>query len=170
MVQSSAGRIGSAFARMALLFMFGTVLLAFAPERMDNLKAELVARPMRSFAMGILGVLGAVAAALVLCVTIVGVPFAVLGVLAAVLALATSVCAVLETVGRALLRHKSQNPYVHLAVGCFLFLAVTAIPVVGPIVAAVIGLLATGILVSTRLAGILQKKNGGAAPYRTSPL
>jgi hypothetical protein len=144
-------------------------LLALAPERMDNLKAELVARPMRSFAMGVLGVIGAAATFLVLCVTVIGIPFALLGALAAALALATSLCAVLETVGRGLVRHKSQNPYLHLAVGCFLFLAFSAIPVVGPIVTVATCLFATGILVSTRLAGLVQKKNGGAQPYRAAP-
>ncbi len=169
MVESKAAEVGSAFARMALLFVFGTVLLALAPDRMDNLKAELVARPMRSFAMGVVGLFGVAAAFVLLCVTVVGIPFAVIGALAGALAFAASLCAVLETAGRALVRHKSQNPYVHLAVGCFLFLGLSAIPVLGKIVVISTFLLATGILVTTRLAGLVQKKNGGAAPYRTAP-
>lgn len=166
---STAADVGSALARMALLFVFGTILLALAPDRMDNLKAELVARPMKSFAMGVLGVLGACSTFLVLCVTVIGIPFALLGAVAAGLALAASLCAVLETVGRALVRHKSQNPYVHLALGCFLFLALSAIPYVGPVVTVATLLFATGILVTTRLAGLIQKKNGGAQPYRAAP-
>lgn len=168
LAQSKAAEVGGAFARMALLFVLGTVLLALMPERMDNLKAELVSRPMRSLALGVVGLLGAGATFLVLCVTVVGIPFALLGAVVGAIAIAASVCAVLETVGRALLRHKSQNPYVHLAVGCFLFLAASAIPGIGKAVAVVTILAATGILVSTRLAGFIQKKSG-SHPYRTAP-
>jgi hypothetical protein len=156
---------------MAMLFVLGTMLLALQPDRMDGLKAELVARPMRSFAMGVLGVLGAAATMLILVVTVVGIPFAIVGALAGALALCAGVCAVLETIGRALVRHKSQNPYVHLAIGCALFLGATAIPVLGPVVAVVVCLLATGVLVSTRLAGLIQPKNTrNGGPYRAAAI
>ncbi len=163
-----AGEVGSAFARMALLFVLGTMLLALAPERMEGLKTELVARPMRSFAMGILGVLGGMAAFLLLCITVIGIPFALLGMLAVFLMVVGSMCAVLETVGRALTRHKTQNPYVHLAVGCGLLLGVSAIPVLGGLVVSVVVLLAAGVLVSTRGAGYLAKGASNGSPYRTA--
>ncbi len=134
------------------------------------LKAELVSRPMRSFAMGVIGVIGAAGLFLLLCITVVGIPFAVLGALAAALALAASGCAVLETVGRALIRHRSQNPYVHLGLGCALFLGVSAIPYIGVVVGIVVTLLATGILVSTRGAGLLAKLSRGPQPYRSAPI
>ena len=124
---------------------------------------------MRSFAMGVLGAMGAVAAFFLLIITVVGIPFALLGVLAAGLALAASGCAVLETVGRALVRHRSQNPYVHLGLGCALFLGVSAIPYLGVLVGIVVALLATGILVSTRGAGLLAKMGRGSQPYRAVP-
>ena len=165
--QGTAAKVGGAFARMALLFVLGTVLLALTPERMDVLKAELVARPMRSFAMGVVGVLGAAAAFLVLCVTVIGAPFAVLGALLLILAVFASMCAVLETVGRALTRHRTQNPYIHLLVGCGLFLGASAIPVLGGIVVAAVVLVSVGLLVSTRGAGLVQPKLRGT-PYRTA--
>ena len=165
--RGTAAEVGSAFARMALLFVLGTVLLALAPERMDTLKSELVARPMRTFAMGVLGLLGGGVAFLVLCVTVIGIPFAFLGAIAVTFAVFASMCAVLETVGRALTRHKTQNPYVHLAAGCALFFAVGALPVIGPIVTFVVALLATGLVVSTRAAGLVNRPLPGS-PYRTA--
>jgi hypothetical protein len=170
MIASKAAEVGATFARMALLFVFGTVLLALQPERLDALKTELVARPMRSFAMGVIGAIGAAGLFVLLCITVVGIPFAILGGLGAALALAASGCAVLETVGRALVRHRSQNPYVHLGLGCALFLGVSAIPYIGVAVGLVVGLLATGILVSTRGAGLLSKIARGSQPYRTAPI
>jgi hypothetical protein len=130
-------------------------------------QGELVARPMRSFAMGVLGMIVGSVAFVVLCVTVIGVPFALIGAVAAMLAVLGGMCAVLETVGRALTRHRTQNPYVHLLLGCGLFLAVSAIPVLGPIVAAVVVLLATGLVVSTRVAGLVQRRPAGT-PYRTA--
>ncbi len=168
LVESKAAEVGSSFARMALLFVFGTVLLALQTERMDDLKAELVARPMRSFAMGVLGAIGSAAMFLVLCVTVIGIPFALLGALGLFLALAASVCAVLETIGRALVRHRSQNPYLHLGLGCGLFLGATALPWIGPIIGTIVVLLALGVLVSTRGAGLLHKTLRGAQPYRSA--
>lgn len=165
--RGTAAKVGGAFARMALLFVLGTVLLALVPERMDLLKEELVARPMRSFAMGVLGLIVGAVAFVALCVTVIGVPFALIGAVAAMLAVLGGMCAVLETLGRALTRHRTQNPYVHLLLGCGLFLAVSAIPVLGPIVAAVVVLLATGLVVSTRVAGLVQRRPAGT-PYRTA--
>ncbi|MBK8255088.1 MAG: polymer-forming cytoskeletal protein [Polyangiaceae bacterium] len=169
-VRDTAAEVGGAFARAALLFVLGTVLLALAPQRMDALKAELVAHPMRSFAKGIVGFLAACALFLVLCVTVVGIPFALIGATVAVVAVFGSMCAVLETAGRALVKHKSDNPYVHLAVGTLLFLGATALPVIGPLVGFTVAFLAVGVLVSTRAAGLIQKKNGGAQPYRSAPV
>lgn len=169
-VRDTAAEVGGAFARAALLFVLGTVLLALAPQRMDALKTELVAHPMRSFAKGVVGFLAACALFLVLCVTVVGIPFALIGATVAVVTVFGAMCAVLETAGRALVKHKSDNPYVHLAVGTLLFFGATALPVIGPLVGFTVAFLAVGVLVSTRAAGLIQKKNGGAQPYRSAPV
>ena len=76
-------------------------------------------------------------------------------------------CAVLSVVGEALLRHKTENPYVHLAVGCAIFVVLAAIPVVGGFVIVATVLAGMGILVATCGAGFLRRKNGGT-PYRTA--
>lgn len=168
-IESKLASVGSAFARVAMMFVLGTILLALAPERMDALKAELVAKPMRSFAMGILGILGSIATFFILCVTIIGIPFAFIGAVLALFGLAASMCAVLETAGRALTRHKSQNPYVHLGVGCLLFFAALSIPYLWSIVLITVVCMAAGMLVSTRGAGLVQRRSGASSPYRAVP-
>ncbi|XXT18086.1 polymer-forming cytoskeletal protein [Sorangium sp. So ce429] len=167
-----ARRAGNAVTRAALLFAFGAVMLALWPRRMETLKVEIAARPMRSFALGVVGVLGALAVAVALCVTLIGVPFAVIGLLLAVVAVVAGGCAVLETAGAGLFGHRTKNPHVHLAIGCLGLLLVSGIPYVGPALCAAVALIGAGALVATRLAGLIRPRPRGDAasgPYRTSP-
>ncbi|WP_437966450.1 polymer-forming cytoskeletal protein [Sorangium sp. So ce260] len=163
---------GNAVTRAALLFAFGAVMLALWPRRMEALKVEIAARPMRSFALGVVGVLGALAIAAALCVTLIGIPFAVIGLLLAVIAVVAGGCAVLETAGAGLFGHRTKNPYAHLALGCLGLLIVSGIPYIGGALCAAVALVGAGALVATRLAGLLRPKprgEGAAGPYRTSP-
>jgi hypothetical protein len=156
----------------AVLFVIGTVLLALTGRRMDMLRGEVAARPMKSLALGVMGVLGGIVLFIALCVTIIGAPIAVVAAVVAAFAVLGAMCAVLSVVGEGLLRHKTENPYVHLAVGCGLFVALAALPWVGNIVIVGTILSGIGVLVATRGAGFLQKRNGngGGNPssYRTA--
>ncbi|KYG09749.1 hypothetical protein BE21_16090 [Sorangium cellulosum] len=167
-----ARKAGNAVTRTAFLFAFGAVMLALWPRRMEALKVEIAARPMRSFALGAVGVLGAVAVAAALCVTLIGIPFAVIGLLLAVVAVVAGGCAVLETAGAGLFGHRTRNPYAHLAIGCVGLLIVSGIPYVGGALCAAVALIGAGALVATRLAGLLRPRprgEGAAGPYRTAP-
>jgi hypothetical protein len=62
---------------------------------------------------------------------VIGIPFAVVGILTGVFAAYAGICGVPAALGAALVRHKSVNPYVHLAVGCLVYLVLGAIPWVG---------------------------------------
>jgi hypothetical protein len=160
--------LGEAMTKAAMLFVFGTVLLALAPGKMEALRAETAARPMRSLALGIVGAIGAIVLIVALTVTVIGIPVMVVGVLLAIFALYAAICAILAVVGEGLLRHKTTNPYVHLAVGCGLFTLVSALPYVGDICALVVGFIGIGVLVATRVAGIVRRKKNGGGPYRTA--
>jgi hypothetical protein len=80
-----------------------------------------------------------------------------------------AMCAVLSVAGEALLRHKTENPYVHLAVGCALFVALSAIPWVGGFVVLAVLLASVGVLFATRGAGLFVRRsgNGHHDPYRS---
>jgi hypothetical protein len=164
---------GGALTRMALLFVFGAVLLGLVTRRMELLQTEAAARPMRSFAWGVLGSLIGLLVLVVLCVTIIGIPVAVVAVLASVFAVYAGICGVLAAVGAALVRHKSTSPYVHLAVGCVVYLVLGSLPWVGGFVTAALVLTGIGVVVVTRAAGLVpEKKKGqpeGGGPYRTTP-
>jgi len=168
--RQAARDAGSAVTRTALLFVLGAVLLALGSSRMERLQAEVAARPMRSFALGVVGVLVALVLVIALCVIIVGIPFAIIGILLAVLAVAVGLCATLTTLGAGLLGHRSQSPYVHLAVGCAVLLVLGAIPFLGAFVKAAAVLIGIGAVVATRGAGLIPPRSKNGAPYREAPL
>jgi hypothetical protein len=169
-VRRLASEAGDAVTRTALLFVFGAVLLALSASRMEALKVQIATRPMRSFATGVVASIAALAILIALCVTLIGIPFAILGVLVAPVAACAGLCAVLETAGGGLLGHKTKNPYVHLAFGCVLFMFVGAVPFVGNFVMAAALLTGIGSVVATRAAGLLQTRNrSSGTPYRDAP-
>ena len=160
--------VGGAITRTALLFVFGTVLLALGTQRMEAMQGEVAARPMRTFALGVVGTLVGGVALIALCVTVVGIPIALLGALLAVLGTYAGICAALTTVGAAIFHHKSKSPYVHLAIGCVLFLIATSLPWIGGFVTAGVVLFGFGALVATRGAGFFPRKTKNDGPYRTA--
>jgi hypothetical protein len=128
---------------------------------MERLRVEAAARPMRSFALGLVGaVVGGIAAIIalvILCITVVGIPVAIFGVLATVFAVYGAIAAVLTTFGAAVIGHKTQNTYVHLLFGCAVFLVASSLPVVGGLVTFTVTMIALGTLVATRIAGFFDK-------------
>ena len=166
-----ARKAGGSMTSMAVLFVFGAVLFGLATRRMELLQAEVAARPMRSFAWGVLGALIALVAAVALCVTVIGIPVAVVGILGAVFAAYAGICSVLAAVGGALVRHRSANPYVHLGVGCALYLCLSAVPYIGDLATTALAFIGIGVVVVTRGAGLVpdrKRGNAGSGPYRSA--
>jgi hypothetical protein len=164
-VKSAARTFGGSVTRTAMLFVFGAILLALVTRRMGYLEGEVVERPMRSFALGIVGFVTGLVLAVLLCVTVIGIPVAVVGILVAFIAAFAGICAVLTAVGDALLRRWTNNPYLYLAAGCALYLIIGFIPYVGPIVTwLVVPAIGIGSLVATRAAGYIPPRGGFTAP------
>lgn len=159
---AAASAVGKALTRASLLFVLGCVLMALLTSRMERLRVEVAARPMRSFALGLVGTIaGSVALAVlfaVLCITIIGIPVALALGLGLVLALYGSVTSVLTTFGAAIIGHRTDNPYLHLLLGCGAFLVATCIPWIGGAVSFVVMMVALGALLATRGAGFFEKK------------
>lgn len=153
-----ADKLGSALRNAALLFVFGVVVLALGGQRVENMRVEAARAPMKSLALGIVGVIGAAVTAALLCITVIGIPVAAIGALVGIIATYASIVAVLTTAGAAFLRHRTQNPYVHLAAACVVFFLVGLVPYVGSIFIALVTLIGIGTLVSTRLGGLASKK------------
>jgi hypothetical protein len=130
---------------------------------METLKREVVARPMRAIAFGVMGSIASFIVVVVLCITVIGIPVAVVGILLAVFGSYAGVCAVLTSAGEALVRHKTKNPYMHLFVGCALFLMLGAIPFIGGFITAAVALAGIGVMFATRGAGFVPPRRNGSA-------
>ncbi len=148
----------TSLSRSTLLFAFGAVFIALATDRSRKLRVEVAARPMRTLALGVVGSLVACAVAVALCITLVGIPVAMLGAVLFLVAACAGVAAVLTTAGEALLRHRTTNVYVHLAVGCGLYFGVSLIPVVGSWAVLAVILAGIGSMVATRGAGLVARR------------
>jgi len=146
---------GSSLSAAALLFVFGAVVIALATDRSRLLRVEVAARPMRTFALGVVGTLGALAVFVALCVTIIGIPVALVGLVLFVVASYAGVSAVLTTAGEAVLRHRTDSPYVHLAFGCAIYLVLQLVPFIGSWVSVALALVGIGVMVATRGAGFV---------------
>jgi hypothetical protein len=120
----------------------------------------------------VVGTLGGIGVFVALCVTILGIPVALVGLLLALLAAYAGVCAVLQTGGELLLRHRTTNPYIHLAAGCAIFLVLGALPWVGGWVQAVVMLIGLGTTVALLLARRQQRRGlpSDGEPYRSASI
>ncbi len=152
-------RLGGAVTRSALLFVFGTVLLALAARRMELLRVEIADRPMRTFALGVVGLATTIVVLIALCVTLIGIPIALVAAVLAAFATYAGVAALLVMVGMALLRGRSDNAYVYLAIGCAVYLVASWLPWVGGIVSTVAVIFGIGAIVATRGAGFIKPRS-----------
>jgi hypothetical protein len=147
--------IGVQLTKTAFLFLLGAIVIAIATRRMQLLQSEIALRPMRSMAVGIASMAVGVVLIVLLCVTIVGIPVALVGIVIGILAAYAGICAALSVMGSALVAHRSENPYVHLAVGCGVFLIAGSIPYFGSLVTLLILLAGFGAFAATRGAGFI---------------
>jgi hypothetical protein len=159
--------VSSSVTAASLLFILGAVLIALSGGRMETLRVEMAARPMRTFAVGIVGALASIVLLVALCITLVGIPVALVAVLALVLAGYAGVCAALQLGGEMLVRHKTENAYIHLAVGCALFMLLGMLPWFGGVTKFIVAALGFGAIVATRAAGLLPQRS--ALPPATPP-
>jgi hypothetical protein len=165
-VREGSSNVLSSF---AILFMIGCILIALADERLTRLRSEIAMKPMRSAALGLVSFLGAILGIVFLCVTVIGIPFALIAAIMLTFGIVAGEVALSSVVGEALSRHKTQNPYVHLALGAALVAIAGALPWVGGILGVLTACVALGSFVSTRAAGLVKQSAAvGTAPYRST--
>lgn len=160
----AAHSIGQRVSSFSLLFVLGCVMLALLGGRMDRMRAEVAAHPMRSFAFGVLGLFVLPITFVMLCITVVGIPIAIVGLLLLVVAGYGALASILTTVGAALVGHRTKNVYLHLLVGCMLLFVLGAIPWVGGALSFVLAMTSIGLLFTTRLGGLLERRRLGMLP------
>ena len=153
-VTAALHRVGGALRSAAIMFVIGVLLFGLAGGRMERLQSEIAARPLQSVGLGVASSMLATLGLGLLCVTVVGIPVALLLGLGLGLGLYTSMIAVVSTLGRGLIGHRSKSPYAHLALGCTLLFALSVLPYVGPLAMCAVVFLGMGSFIATRGAGL----------------
>ncbi|MHB1847126.1 MAG: hypothetical protein ACYCWW_20065, partial [Deltaproteobacteria bacterium] len=118
----------SALLRFVVYFGLALIIHAFWPQRLEALAAGLWERPGASVAVGLASLLGLPLLALLLVVTIIGIPLAVLEALGVAAVTSFAFAALALVAGRALPWGKGR-PTLNLALGVLLVTFVTSIPV-----------------------------------------
>lgn len=137
--------------RHALLFLFGLLLLGLAPARLDTVTRTVAALPGRSAATGVLSAIAAVVLGVVLTITLVGIPGAIVLALCTALGVYGGLVAVAAVVGRILpIRALHGRPVLQLAAGVLVLFVVARAPLVGGLLSLVVALIGLGAVVVTR--------------------
>jgi cytoskeletal protein CcmA (bactofilin family) len=159
----------SAISWFSMVFVVGCILIALSEERLTRLRAELALKPMRSLALGFVSFFGALLAIAFLCIIVIGIPFALVGALGFALAIFVGEVALAAVIGEALVRHRTQNAYVHLAIGAAVVSLAGALPYVGGLVSLLALFASIGCIVATRGAGLIKPRlSDGQGPYRSA--
>ncbi len=142
--------LGSA-SEHALLFLLGLVLLGMSPDRFAALQRTMVRSPVRAGATGVLSFIAASVLSIVLVITLIGIPAAVVVVLGVAVGAYIGIVATASIVGGALPVAALRNrPLLQLAAGVALLFVASLVPVVGTIVGIAAAIFGFGAVVLTR--------------------
>lgn len=148
---NNEGGLATFILTFAVLFGLGFLGQMFFPARMKQLGDEIRARPVQSGLTGLFGVVAMIPLTVVLAITIIGIPAALVLWMAAPLAAALGFAAVASELGTRLpVMRGRKTQAVVLALGLLVLLVVGAIPVLGAIVSTLVVLVALGAVIRTR--------------------
>lgn len=138
--------------RFAVMFGLGFVFMMFAPQRVRLLEQEIQRAPVVDGAMGALGFIALIPATVILAITLIGIPVAVLLWPLVCLVSLMGLTALANLVGARVPVFKGKKTQaLVLAVGVFALLLTAAIPVIGPLVLTVAACISFGAVLRTRL-------------------
>ncbi len=141
----------SSVSRYAMLFVLGLALLSVWPRRLLALQRAISESPWRTGALGAISVPAILALCLLLVVTILGIPLAIVVALGAALAMYAGLAASAWTLGRVLpISQLAEHPIRQLAAGVALLCLVSFVPVLGSLCVLAAGALGLGAMVRTR--------------------
>lgn len=159
---SMLARAGEAFTSglrlAAFFFILGVLFISLGENKAEEARAAIAAKPMRSIALGVVGLFGTLAALAVCAVTIVGIPVAVVGAVVALALLLAGIVSALTVLGAMVLGHRTKNVYAHLAIGCGLFMVAGWLPWIGGLLQLAVVLAGIGAMVTTRGLGLLRRR------------
>jgi hypothetical protein len=166
------GNFFGSLASYALLFVLGLLLMGVTPERYEAMQVAIVRQPLRSLGLGLLGTIGAIVSIVVLAITIIGIPAAVLLAIALPFAIYVGMAAFASVLGTLLpVESLRGKPVLRLGAGVLALFVASLVPFAGSIAVAVAAVVGVGALVITRFRKTVEVERERVAadgPYRAS--
>jgi hypothetical protein len=158
-------------AEYAIFFVLGLLVLILAPRKLDAVTLAVGQRPVRTVLIGLLATICLPVVFILLCVTIIGIPLAlVVEPLAVLVAGIMGFTAIALYLGRALpIATERGGQVLRLAIGTALIVAVGQIPVLGAMAWVAAWLVAFGAVVATRFGQAPAVLDTTAAPQAPPP-
>jgi hypothetical protein len=158
----SHGGMESFLFRFALFFALGFLLMLFFPARMKQIEDEVKNEPLKCGVAGLVGILALLPLSILLVITVIGIPIAILLWILVSLAMVAAVVVVANEIGMRLpiFRARKTQALV-LAVGIAVLLVVWMVPIVGKMAVFVITVISFGAIIRTRFG---QKPKGIPQP------
>jgi hypothetical protein len=137
--------------KFAVFFGLGFLMLMFAPQRMKTIEENVRREPLKNGLAGFLGLLAAVPATVLMVLTLVGIPVAIVMWPAIVFFMAVGLVAVANRLGTALSTGKLRKTQaLVLALGTVALMLVSLVPVVGKLAVALAAFVGLGAIIRTR--------------------
>lgn len=151
--EKSGGLSLAAFlVQFVVFFVFGFLLMVFAPQRMKGLESAVRAQPVLSGAVGLLALVLALPLTVFLLVTLIGIPVAALLWLTLAFVIPMGLAAIANTVGTSMpLGKMRRTQAMVLALGLLALMIVSHVPVLGPLVMSMAICVSLGAVLRTRL-------------------
>jgi hypothetical protein len=148
---SFGNRLASFLLQFAVLFGLGFLMMMFAPQRMKTLEANIRAEPLKNGLAGFLGLLAAVPATVLLVLTLVGIPVAIVLWPAIAFFIAVGLVAIANRVGTVLPTGRLRKTQaLVLALGTLALMVASRIPVLGTFAVVIAAFIGLGAIIRTR--------------------
>lgn len=152
-----------------LLFLLGLLMIGVGRERLGHVQAAMIQDGVRTAGVGFLGYAGAIVAIVLLAITLIGIPAAIVVGLAMPIATYVGLAAAATVLGAALpIPQLKGNEIGQLGAGVAVLFLASLVPFAGGIFTAVIACLGVGALMRTKLGGERLETPPEAGPYRTA--
>lgn len=157
-------------ASFALLFLLGLVMLGAARERFDAMQVVVAREPLHALALGAVSFIGAVLATVVLAITVIGIPAAIVVAIALSVGCYLGLATVAAVIGAVLpIAQLKERPVMQLAAGVATLYLASLVPGVGTLALMAAGAVGLGAVLRTRLRTTAPPSIPGvpAGPFRT---
>lgn len=138
---------------LLLSLIIGAVLLRLLPVFSQKTVDRVLTKPLLSFGQGILALIVTPIAAILLAITLIGIPFALIMTVAFIIYLYIAKIFVALAVGQKLLEltQSKYGPIWALLAGLLIYAIISIIPIIGPLTAFIVVTIGVGAILQTKL-------------------